>query len=224
MFKSRESLEKLQKDVREGKIRPDDMRNIIFEERTKNMFTNKVIKKIEEAIGFKLYPWQKSFLEKEFELNHKYRCVGNSTIFAIKKLLTINDRFSIESSRVAELFDYVPLGFQMDRNFIEGINKKLLSAGFDTCLNIMEVPWFEMRIDSVIGEPKIKVTGKEFDTKGQEYIKLDSGQIIILNSDASEWFENIVEKNMVEVRIDSPLFKSKESCHLKRYKFPWNLV
>ncbi len=48
-------------------------------------FEENVIKPIEEALGFKLFTWQKSYL-----LNGEYRRYGDSTAKALKILLEVN--------------------------------------------------------------------------------------------------------------------------------------
>lgn len=99
--------------------------------------TQHAFKQIELAMGFKLYSWQKHYLINDFSIDYNYRGVGNTTIYAIKKLLTLEENIDIDSSDISKLIDYKPLGItnlNLFRKEIKEINDKLVAVGFVTCL------------------------------------------------------------------------------------------
>lgn len=93
-----------------------------------------VIQKIEEALNFELYPWQKQYLQDEnMEINPNYRRCGNSTIYAVKKLLTLG----VASDDISLFIDYGSKSKavqHMMRPMIENIDYKLKKVGFKTNL------------------------------------------------------------------------------------------
>ncbi|MBW9298288.1 hypothetical protein D9N16_05835 [Lactococcus raffinolactis] len=105
-----------------------------------NFSDGKVISKIEKALGFKLYAWQKRYLFlDDMKINHDYRGCGNSTIYAVKKLLTLDKKISLnwDSNDIRFLIDHRPefSGMQnIMKPFILDIDRKLKSSGFETCL------------------------------------------------------------------------------------------
>ena len=98
------------------------------------------IRRIEKALGFKLYRWQIRYLSlDDMKINPDYRGYGNSTIYAVKKLLTLDKNLSLNwgASDIRFLIDHRPGSSRMQRimrPFILDIDKKLKSAGFETCL------------------------------------------------------------------------------------------
>ncbi|MDN5440231.1 MAG: hypothetical protein L0F96_03325 [Lactococcus lactis] len=98
------------------------------------------IRRIEKALGFKLYRWQIRYLSlDDMKINPDYRGCGNSTIYAVKKLLTLDKNLSLNwgASDIRFLIDHRPGSSRMQRimrPFILDIDKKLKSAGFETCL------------------------------------------------------------------------------------------
>ena len=105
-----------------------------------NFSDEKVISKIEKALGFKLYAWQKRYLFlDDMKINPDYRGCGNSTIYAVKKLLTLDKKISLNwpSDDIRFLIDHRPefSGMQnIMKPFILDIDRKLKSSGFETCL------------------------------------------------------------------------------------------
>ena len=105
-----------------------------------NFSDRKVISKIEKALGFKLYAWQKRYLFlDDMKINPDYRGCGNSTIYAVKKLLTLDKKISLNrhSNDIRFLIDHRPeiIGMQnIMKPFILDIDRKLKSSGFKTCL------------------------------------------------------------------------------------------
>lgn len=99
-----------------------------------------VIRKIEKALGFKLYRWQIRYLSlDDMKINPDYRGCGNSTIYAVKKLLTLDKRLSLTwmSSDIKFLIDFKPECGGVQRAmkpFVMDIDMKLKSVGFETCL------------------------------------------------------------------------------------------
>nr|DAM22741.1 MAG TPA: hypothetical protein [Caudoviricetes sp.] len=93
-----------------------------------------VIQKIEVALGFELYPWQKQYLQAEdMEINPNYRWCGNSTIYAVKKLLTLG----VASDDISLFIDHGSKSKavqHMMRPMIENIDYKLKKVGFKTNL------------------------------------------------------------------------------------------
>lgn len=99
-----------------------------------------VIRKIEKALGLKLYMWQIRYLSlDDMKINPDYRGCGNSTIYAVKKLLTLDKNLSLnwDASDIRFLIDHKS-GFsrmqRIMRPFILDIDKKLKSVGFKTCI------------------------------------------------------------------------------------------
>lgn len=105
-----------------------------------NFSDKKVISKIEKSLGFKLYAWQKQYLFlDDMKINPDYRGCGNSTIYAVKKLLTLDKKISLNrpSNDIIFLIDHRPeiVGMQnIMKPFILDIDRKLKSSGFETCL------------------------------------------------------------------------------------------
>lgn len=144
-------------------------------------FTEEVISKIEKAMGFTLYPWQKHYLLNDFGLNHNYRGVGNTTIFAIKKLLTLKEVIEIDSNNISKLCDFNPArSMGWFRNDLKMINDKLTSAGFITCLKVKDKPVLEITLDHVLSKLEIKTNGQDFNYEGLDYISIDNGPVIVL--------------------------------------------
>lgn len=149
-------------------------------------FTQYTIKQIELAMGFKLYKWQEHYLLNDFNINHNYRCAGNTTIYAIKKLLTLKEVIDINSNNIGKLIDYNPSGrmaLNIFREELKEINEKLVAVGFVTCLKTNEEPFFEMKMNHRLSKCSINVNGKEWDTTGIDYIVLDNGPLIVLNKE-----------------------------------------
>ena len=144
-------------------------------------FTEEVISKIEKAMGFTLYPWQKHYLLNDFGLNHNYRCAGNITVFAIKKLLTLEEVIDIDSNNISKLCDFNPArSIGWFRTDLKLINNKLTSVGFITCLKVNEEPVLEITLDHVLSKLEIKTNGQVFDYEGTDYISIDNGPMIVL--------------------------------------------
>lgn len=144
-------------------------------------FTEEVMSKIEKAMGFTLYPWQKHYLLNDFGLNHNYRCAGNTTIFAIKKLLTLKEVIEIDSNNISKLCDFNPgRSIGWFRNDLKIINDKLTSVGFITCLKVNEEPVLEITLEHVLSKVKIKTNGQDFNYEGLDYISIDNGPMIVL--------------------------------------------
>lgn len=144
-------------------------------------FTHEVISRIEKAMGFTLYPWQKHYLLNDFGLNHNYRCAGNTTIFAIKKLLTLKEVIDIDSNDISKLCDFNPArSVGWFRSDLKIINDKLTSVGFITCLKVNEEPVLEITLDHVLSKLEIKTNGQDFKYEGLDYISIDNGPVIVL--------------------------------------------
>ncbi|MBS7578446.1 MULTISPECIES: hypothetical protein [unclassified Enterococcus] len=95
-------------------------------------------KKIEFALGFELRYFQIRYLLGETQLNSDYRNQGNSTIFAVKELLTKKGRYDydLDSSDLSLFIDYrgnSTIMRRIMRPMIKEINRKLVEAGFHTC-------------------------------------------------------------------------------------------
>lgn len=146
-------------------------------------FTQEVIERIELAMGFKLYKWQEHYLLNDFGLNHNYRCAGNTTIYAIKKLLTLEEVIDIDSFEIRRLCDYDPTGkghigwFKKELRFI---NDKLTLGGFITCLKVNQEPAFEITLEHKLSKLEIKASGQKVDYDGLDYISIDNGPLIVL--------------------------------------------
>lgn len=99
-----------------------------------------VIKKIEKALGFSLYRWQRRYLSLEnMKINPDYRSCGNSTIFIVKQLLTLDRKLNLTwaSNDIELLIDHNSKDKNMQKlmkPMIETIDYKLKSVGFETCL------------------------------------------------------------------------------------------
>lgn len=147
-------------------------------------FTEEVISKIETAMGFMLYPWQKHYLLNDFGLNHNYRCAGNTTIFAIKKLLTLKEVIDINSKDISKLCDFNPArSIGWFRNDLKIINDKLTSVGFITCLKVNEEPVLEITLEHALSKVEIKTNGQNFNCEGIDYISIVNGPVIVLKPD-----------------------------------------
>ena len=111
----------------------DNMKSLDF-------LDKEVIRKIEKALGFKLYRWQIRYLYlNDMKISPDYRGCGNSTIYAVKKLLTLDKNLSLnwDASDIRFLIDHRPGFSRMQRKmrpFILDIDKKLKSSGFETCV------------------------------------------------------------------------------------------
>lgn len=144
-------------------------------------FTHEVISRIEKAMGFTLYTWQKHYLLNDFGLNHNYRCAGNTTIFAIKKLLTLKEVIDIDSNDISKLCDFNPTrSVGWFRSDLKIINDKLTSAGFITCLKVNEEPILEITLEHALSKVEIKTNGQDFNYEGLDYISIDNGPLIVL--------------------------------------------
>lgn len=105
-----------------------------------NFNDEKTIKRIEKALGFTLYRWQRRYLcLDDMKINPDYRYCGNSTIYIVKQLLTLDGKLNLMwSSKDIELLIDHNGGSKMMQNMmkpmIESINYKLKSVGFETCL------------------------------------------------------------------------------------------
>lgn len=119
------------------------------------MTWNKTFKKIEKALGFKLYDWQKAYISLESDFVPEGRCVGATTAFILRWLLNYGEKIDnfepyendqIEHARDArrglnywELFpcDNPMLSVQyvvhIYHRMVVEINYKLHQAGIDTC-------------------------------------------------------------------------------------------
>lgn len=98
------------------------------------------IKLIEKALGFTLYRWQRRYLcLDDMVINTDYRCCGNSTIYIVKQLLTLDRKLNLKCSPndIELLIDHNSKSNNMKKMMkpmIENIDYKLKSVGFDTCL------------------------------------------------------------------------------------------
>lgn len=105
-----------------------------------NFNDEKTIERIEKALGFKLYPWQVRYLQSEnMKINPGYRGCGNSTIYAVKQLLTLDGKLNLTwtSKDIEFLIDRGGKSRVMQgmmKPMIENIDYKLKSVGFETCL------------------------------------------------------------------------------------------
>lgn len=105
-----------------------------------DFFNQDVISRIEKALGFNLYPWQVKYLQLDnMEINPNYRGCGNSTIYAVKQLLTLDDKLNLTwpSKDIELLIDRGGKSKVMQgmmKPMIENIDYKLKSVGFETCL------------------------------------------------------------------------------------------
>lgn len=105
-----------------------------------DFFNQDVINRIEKALGFTLYPWQVNYLQLDnMEINPNYRGCGNSTIFIVKQLLTLDRRLNLHwpSKDIEYLIDYKSeseMIQKMMKPMIENIDYKLKSVGFETCI------------------------------------------------------------------------------------------
>lgn len=132
-------------------------------------------------MGFTLYPWQKHYLLNDFGLNHNYRYAGNTTIYAIKKLLTLKEAIDIDSRSISKLCDYNLAGsIGWFRTDLKIINDKLTSAGFITCLKVNEEPVLEITLEHALSKVEIKTNGQDFNYEGLDYISIDNGPVIVL--------------------------------------------
>ncbi|MFZ6624498.1 hypothetical protein ACOXU5_02270 [Vagococcus fluvialis] len=73
------------------------------------------------------------------EINTDYRCCGNSTIYIVKQLLTLDRKLNLKCSPndIELLIDHKSKSNNMKKMMkpmIENIDYKLKSVGFDTCL------------------------------------------------------------------------------------------
>lgn len=146
-------------------------------------FNQEVIKRIEAAMGFKLYKWQQNYLMNEFNLNHNYRMVGNTTIYAIKKLLTLEKVININSNFISDLCDYDPTGRMSHGWFkkeLKSINDKLLSVGFATCLETeqdsqikSESNLLEIKLKDTDSVPEVYYKGEQLFDKRLHSIKYE---------------------------------------------------
>lgn len=144
-------------------------------------FTQEVIERIELAMGFNLYKWQEHYLLNDFGLNHNYRCAGNTTIYAIKKLLTLKEVIDIDSNNISKLCDFNPArSIGWFRNDLKMINDKLTSIGFVTCLKVNQEPAFEITLEHTLSKLEIKASGQKVDYDGLDYISIDNGPMIVL--------------------------------------------
>lgn len=92
------------------------------------------IRKIEEALGFSLYDWQKDYLLGKKNIRMGGRCNGNTFAYCLKILLS--DR---EPIKKRDLFKYRVGNYGTHYNswfarYIWDINETLVVAGFETRL------------------------------------------------------------------------------------------
>lgn len=105
-----------------------------------NFNDEQIIKRIEKALGFKLYAWQRRYLcLDDMKINKDYRGCGNSTIYAVKQLLTLERKLNLQwpSNDIELLIDHNGCSKMMQKMMkprIENIDYKLKSVGFETCL------------------------------------------------------------------------------------------
>lgn len=105
-----------------------------------NFTDERTIHLIEKALGFKLYRWQRNYLYlDDMKVNTDYRHCGNSTIYIVKQLLTLDMEINLKhsSNDIKFLIDYNPESNtvrRMMKPMIETIDRKLKSVGFKTCV------------------------------------------------------------------------------------------
>lgn len=145
-----------------------------------NEINETTIKKIEQAMGFRLYPWQRYYLDFGFELNRHYRCAGNTTIYAIKKLLTLEEELDLNKDEdLFKLVDYCPSMRALNafRSTIEDINDKLKSVGLRTCVRDTDkMITVEITTNCGSGATEVKCNGLRVNTDGVESYKIENGQ------------------------------------------------
>lgn len=156
-----------------------------------NEINETTIKKIEQAMGFKLYPWQRYYLYFGFELSEYYRGAGNTTIYAIKKLLTLEEELDLNKDEdLFKLVDYCPSMRALNafRSMIEDINDKLKSVGLRTCVrDTNKMLTVEITTNRETGATEVKCNGKKTDTEELERIKIENGPMIIMKPPKYGW-------------------------------------
>lgn len=149
-----------------------------------NEINETTIKKIEQAMGFKLYPWQRYYLYFGFELSEYYRGAGNTTIYAIKKLLTLEEELDLNKDEdLFKLVDYCPNErvLHMFRPTISDINDKLKSVGLRTCVrDTNKMITVEITTNRETGATEVKCNGKRLNTDWVERYEIENGPTIIM--------------------------------------------
>lgn len=126
-----------------------------------NFNDEQTIKLIEKALGFTLYRWQRRYLcLDDMEINTDYRCCGNSTIYIVKQLLTLDRKLNLKcsSNDIELLIDHKSKSVNMKKimkPMIESIDYKLKSVGFETCLVELRTTNLVVEKQSECNEPLI---------------------------------------------------------------------
>lgn len=165
-----------------------------------NKISCEMIKKIEKALGFKLYPWQTNYLLNDFALNRNYRGCGNTTIYAIKKLITINEEIDIDKTDdLLKLIDYCPSSIALKslKKMIIDINDKLLQENIKTCVKGNKVINVAMAVNVDSGKTLLKVDGKNIDLRGIDRISFENGPIIMIKP-GIEGYDLFINRNIGE--------------------------
>lgn len=159
-------------------------------------FNRDTIKRIEVAMGFKLYAWQKIYLEDDtFQLNTKYRKCGNTTIYTIKKLLSLDEPVNLNTNDISKLIDYKSterMSIRINRDIIKRINNKLIEVGFKTCAVDSINPMMEVIINDSTSETVIKCAGSKVDIQDSIFYAHENGTMVIVDEEVSRWCQRLI--------------------------------
>lgn len=98
-------------------------------------------KKVEEALGFELYDWQKDYISGKCEMIKGGRANGKTLAFVLKQLLVYEKKIPY----ISKYPDFYKNGFKCDRwtpmnyvaiwfpRYVHEIAKKLYDNGVDIC-------------------------------------------------------------------------------------------
>ena len=171
-----------------------------------------LLEKVNIALGFELYPWQKEFIMLKPVKTPRERCSGHTTAFILRELLNLEGPLE-RSFRVHDGIAYTS-GFLCDAyysrfyahsgypHFVIEIDDKLQAAGIKTCFTKNDSSSMEL-VDFIekLFEVKLNDCQKEYVTKAYESIK--NAQIIFPRGRtkncesltiASLWYMDLKEK------------------------------
>ena len=102
---------------------------------------NKTFKKVEEALGFKLYNWQKEYIRMDCDDMPSYRACGRTTAFVLRYLLNYEVKICRSCLKLPEYYNWAfPIDEEHGKNykrewypwFVKDIDTKLKHTGLET--------------------------------------------------------------------------------------------
>lgn len=100
--------------------------------------TEKVLDKIGETFGITLYPWQKDYISGKTEQRAGGRCNGKTFAYCVKLLLSDGEKIRWSDVVSGKHIDEHHEGKykRWFADFMREVNEQLVSAGFETRLEI----------------------------------------------------------------------------------------